>query len=153
MNIFFLDSDPSKASQYHVDKHVVKMPLETAQMLCTVHWKNNSQAPYKPTHLKHPSTLWAGQSLENYLWLCNLGKELCKEYTFRYAKRHKCEDIIDWAIKNLPTFEHKEESNLPLAMPDDFKVENNLIESYRNYYRDGKKHLHKWTNRNQPNWI
>jgi hypothetical protein len=53
----------------------------------------------------------------------------------------------------LTTFEHKEESNLPLAMPDDFKVENNLIESYRNYYRDGKKHLHKWTNRNQPNWI
>ena len=153
MNIFFLDSDPGTASKYHVDKHVVKMPLETAQMLCTVHWKNNSEAPYKATHLKHPSTLWAGQSLENYLWLCNLGKELCKEYTFRYGKRHKCEDIIDWATENLPTFENKQEFILPLAMPDDFKVENNLIESYRNYYRDGKKHLHKWTNRNQQNWI
>ena len=37
MNIFFLDENPTLSAQYHVDKHVVKMILETAQLLCSVH--------------------------------------------------------------------------------------------------------------------
>ena len=102
MNIFYLDENPVIASQYHLDKHIVKMPLETAQILCTIHWTKGKEAPYKPTHLKHPCTLWVGESIKNYDWVCELGIALCKEYTYRYGKVHKCEEIINWCIINKP---------------------------------------------------
>ena len=35
MNIFYLDSDIERVVQFHCDSHVVKMCLETAQILCT----------------------------------------------------------------------------------------------------------------------
>lgn len=35
LNIFYLDHDPRAAAQAHCDKHVVKMVLETAQILST----------------------------------------------------------------------------------------------------------------------
>ena len=38
MNLFYLDEDLDKCAEYHVDKHIVKMPLEAAQLLCTAIW-------------------------------------------------------------------------------------------------------------------
>jgi len=38
MNLFILDTDPDKCAEYHIDKHVTKMQLECAQMMCTNHW-------------------------------------------------------------------------------------------------------------------
>ena len=38
MNLFYLDEDLDKCAEYHVDKHIVKMPLEAAQLLCTAVW-------------------------------------------------------------------------------------------------------------------
>jgi len=35
MNLFYLDEDLEKCAQYHVDKHVSKMILEAAQIICT----------------------------------------------------------------------------------------------------------------------
>lgn len=73
MNIFVLDYTPQKAAEYHCDKHVVKMILESAQILCAVHHKNgDSNVPYKLTHKNHPCTIWAGESRSNYLWLTQL---------------------------------------------------------------------------------
>ena len=69
MNIFYLDPDIQKCVELHCDKHVVKMPLETTQMLCTVHYRYGGDAPYKPVHAKHPCTLWAGNFYLNYRWL------------------------------------------------------------------------------------
>ena len=37
MNIFFLHRDPEQAAKEHVDKHVVKMIVEYAQLLSTAH--------------------------------------------------------------------------------------------------------------------
>lgn len=37
MNIFYLSHDPREAAAFHCDKHVVKMIVETAQMLSTAH--------------------------------------------------------------------------------------------------------------------
>jgi hypothetical protein len=137
----------------HVDKHVVKMPLETAQILCTVHWQVGNQAPYKSTHKKHPCTIWAGQSIQNYMWLCELGLELCKEYTHRYAKTHKCEDIINWCIINTPNLPDAVITPYALAMPDEYKTSKDPIECYRNYYIGAKSHIHTWKNRQKPYWI
>jgi hypothetical protein len=153
MNIFYLDKNPRVASHYHLDKHVVKMPLETAQILCTVQWLNGNEAPYKPTHKKHPCTLWTNNSIENYKWVCELGIELCKEYTHRYNKTHKCEEIIRWCIDNTPKLPEIKTTEFALAMPDEFIVEKDVVQSYRNYYKYGKKHLHSWKNREIPTWI
>ena len=38
MNLFYLDEDLDKCAEYHVDKHIVKMPLEAAQLMCTTVW-------------------------------------------------------------------------------------------------------------------
>ena len=86
MNIFVLDIDPQLAASLHLDKHVVKMPLETAQMLCTINAEFGIDVPYKATHKNHPCTLWAKATKANYQWLTALGLNLCYEYTYRYKK-------------------------------------------------------------------
>ena len=72
MNIFVLDDDPKTCAMYHCDKHVVKMILETAQMICTTHHLIGSydyDIPYKSTHINHPCNRWLRDSVENYNWL------------------------------------------------------------------------------------
>jgi hypothetical protein len=152
MNIFYLHQNPKLASKYHCDKHIVKMPLETAQLLCTAHWLTGTEAPYKPTHKNHPCNLWLLKSAKNYNWLTKLGKELCQEYTYRYGKVHACEKIIDWCIANKPNLPNVKMTEPALAMPDECKTES-AIESYRVYYAMHKKHLHQWSKRPKPTWL
>ena len=68
MNIFVLDLDVKKCAEYHVDKHVVKMILESAQLLCGVHHivsPDNVNIPYKLSHKNHPCSIWTRKSLSN----------------------------------------------------------------------------------------
>ena len=140
MNIFILDEDPYIAATYHCDKHVIKMIVESAQILCTVlHKKGITEIPYKPTHQNHPCVLWTEQSFENFSWLVRLLNGLLIEYTLRYSKRHKTEDVYEFidsflnnVIKNLP-WNKNTLTPFALAMPDEYKT-NNPVTSYRNYY-------------------
>ena len=159
MNIFVLDTDPKKCAEYHNDKHVVKMILEQSQILCSVHWVLGNEAPYKLTHKNHPCSIWARECIENYIWLCEMTLELCKEYTYRYGKVHKCEQTglvksLFFTPKNIPNQPFTEPTP---AMPDDVKVAGNSIASYRNYYINNKTHLAKWSgkinSRNVPEWF
>jgi hypothetical protein len=159
MNIFFLDENPKLSAQYHVDKHVVKMILETAQLLCSVHHVTdqvndqvNDQVPYKLSHKNHPCAVWARQSLSNYLYLCELGLELGKEYTHRYGKRHKSIEVILWCILNRPNIPDIDFTQPAMAMPDEFKTDS-VVESYRNYYMGAKINLASWKNREKPFWF
>ena len=159
MNIFFLDENPKLSAQYHVDKHVVKMILETAQLLCSVHHVTdqvndqvNDQVPYKLSHKNHPCAVWARQSLSNYLYLCELGLELGKEYTHRYGKRHKSIDVIEWCIVNKPNIPDIDFTQPAMAMPDEYKTDS-VVESYRNYYIGAKISLASWKNREKPFWF
>ena len=152
MNIFFLDSDPKKCAQYHNNKHVVKMILETAQLLCGVHWVIGNEAPYKLSHKNHPCSIWVRSSLENYLWLCELGLELCTEYEYRYGKKHKTYDVILWCILNKPNISDVEFTDPPRAMPDEFKV-SDVTQSYRNYYMGPKRGFCVWSGRENPEWF
>jgi hypothetical protein len=156
MNIFVLDENPQVAAEMHNDKHVVKMILETAQLLCGVHHMTNQsssdQVPYKLSHKNHPCAIWARECVENYIWLCDLGLALCSEYTYRYGKRHKSQDIIEWCLINTPNI--KEVGNLTpfaLAMPDECK-RISAVESYRQYYITHKRAISTWKNRDKPNW-
>jgi hypothetical protein len=161
MNIFVLDECPIKAAQMQCDKHVVKMILETAQLLCSIF--PNGEAPYKRTHYNHPCAKWTREKAQNYYWLIVHGQALCEEYAHRYGKYHKSQYVIDWCRKNIkfemfPVEEYggwddniDDHSPFPKCMPDDCKVED-VVQSYRNYYSKHKRHIAKWTKRKQPAW-
>lgn len=166
----------------HVDKHVVKMILEYAQLLSTAHRildgtqsigfsetgrkkvryvlpDHRESIMYSATHLNHPSAVWCRQSASNYMWLAELLEECCNEYSYRYGKTHKVESggLMQVLKNNFP----KNISNQPFteptpAMPDECKVSGDSITSYHNYYWMNKQHLASWqgkiNKRESPMW-
>jgi hypothetical protein len=131
------------------------MILETAQLLCGVHHMTDQvtdQVPYKLSHKNHPCAIWSRESLSNYLYLCDLGLELCKEYTYRYGKRHKSQEVIEWCVTNKPNICDKEFTEPARAMPNEYKVDS-VVESYRNYYIGEKSKIAVWKNREIPEWF
>ena len=164
MNIFGLDESPVTSAQMQCDKHVVKMPLETAQMLCSV-WHRYGLAdkiPYREAHKNHPCTLWAGDSAENYEWLWQHGMELCFEYTRRYNKIHKCQQVImDLDKFHVSLFDYCDTNGTPhpQCMPDEYKstelrIHSNTVRAYRRYYVNAKKSIAKWEkSRPMPQWF
>lgn len=180
MNIFVLSSDPKEIARYQNDKHCVKMILESTQMLSTVHrirdgifylikkdlafkrdvkrWllpDSRNEVLYQATHMNHPCTIWSMESSGNYLWHVNLLKEMCKEYTYRYGKVHKCEGIIPYLVlpDSMRYMNLTKMTPFAIAMPDDCKIDNDPIKSYRNYYIKNKMHIAKWTKREIPDWF
>ena len=136
MNIFYLHRDPKKAARYQYNKHVVKMILESAQMLCTAHhhYDEDTDVPYKKAHYNHPSTKWVRQSDEHYDWLYNHMLELGNEYTKRYGKEHlsitKCKWILWERPYGIPSIGFTQP---PQAMPDEYK-DPCSVQAYWNYY-------------------
>lgn len=154
MNIFAVDSDPVVAAVCLSDAHVVKMVLETAQILSTVHHLHNPSPPsycYAKTHYHHPCVVWAGATLANYRWTVEHGMALAEEYTHRYGRTHMSEAVIR-VLRVAPPLPDLPLQPFAQAMPDHFKSDN-AVGSYRRYYREAKAHLHKWTKRNAPEWI
>ena len=152
MNIFYLHSDPKVAASYFYDKHKVKMILECAQMLCTAHIAlGNEDVPYKKSHLNHPSSVWVRANNKNYQWLYNHMLALGEEYTKRYKRTHltitKCKDILAVAPLNIPTGSFNEP---PQCMPDEYKVDNDSVSAYWNYYEQDK---YKIANKNEQKII
>ena len=153
MNIFVVDEDPAKAAMDLCNKHIVKMPLETAQMLCTaISQLENVATPNKPTHKNHPCNIWVRESCENFEWLYIHGIGLCEAYTKEYKKRHKSQDVIEWAWKNKPTFKLKQLTKHPLCMPDQYKS-GDVVSSYRKFYIGDKSKFAKWKERAKPDWF
>jgi hypothetical protein len=177
MNIFYLDKSPEKAAQAHFDKHVVKMILESAQLLSTAHrvldgeeyielnrtgarmkrWRHPApafdEALYKATHYNHPSAIWVRQSAANYKWLYQLFLELMKEYTYRYGKYHASERLIHYLELlpvNIPDSEFSEPTP---AMDIQYIIPGDSVASYRNYYKQTKMHLKAYTRRSEPEWL
>ena len=177
MNIFFIDTDPVVAAQSMVDKHVVKMILESAQLLSTAHRVLDGKlvegksktgrkvkryiledaretVMYSATHVNHPSAVWCRTSVENYNWLVDHFFALMEEYTHRYNKKHKCFGELSYMLQSPPKkLENYDWTPMPSAMADEYKIGDDPLENNRNYYRIGKARMHKWTNRNQPEWL
>jgi len=168
MNIFYVSHKPSRCARWHCDKHVVKMILETAQLLYTAHWvltepdfttapcrKGSEERGYKSIrNKKHPCAIWTRESKDHYLWLCKLGLELCKEYKYRFGqhKEHACERHLNWLQANPPPLESKGWKQPPQAMPDEFK-HGSSVAAYRAYYLGAKRAILHYTKRHQPHWI
>jgi len=173
MNLFFLSGDPVQCAEWHADKHVVKMVLETAQLLSSAHRvldgldhtvaadgtraaarkgtlpDERERTLYKITHANHPCAKWVRASSGNYAWAFQLFVALCDEYTFRYKKTHACERLMR-ALATPPTGIQRGEMTPPAqAMPDTYKGDD-PVAAYRAYYTHDKKHLFAWKGRKAP---
>jgi hypothetical protein len=164
MNIFYLDDDPIKSARAHVDKHVVKMPVETAQMLSTTLREMGVNAPdegtdklYQVSYAWHPCTKWVGRSYENFRWTCKFGLALCHEYTHRYGRFHAAEQVFSTIIKlvdSVPISAWPEIgiTERPKCVAPEFK-QYDPVTAYRLQYLAKKTRLFHWTNRPMPKWI
>ena len=159
MNIFYLDRDPKIAAQMMCDKHVVKMILESAQMLSTAHrvldgdYRADRGGFYKMAHKNHPSTIWVRSSSENYRWLWKHFDALLKEYTHRYGKHHATERLRN--ILYMPPLNIVHGVPLtdpPQCMPEVCKGEDTVL-AYQNYYIIEKSGFARWTKRETPAWF
>ena len=158
MNIFYFYDCPVLSAQAQPDKMLVKMPLETAQMLCTAHRELDGDkyadevGLYKRAYWNHPCTVWARESSANYFWLYKHFLALGKEYTFRYGKTHKSVDKLARALFKQPdNIKRIGMTPLAQAMPDKYK-DDDPIKAYRDYCIN-EKHYAKWEKgRAMPNW-
>ena len=147
MNIFAVHEDPYLAATMLPDKHVVKMPLETAQMLSIIyspHYHDIAQLPKKDgspyntvkgAFKNHPCTKWAAATKHNIAWLLQHGIGLCEEYTYRYGKEHGAENAIRIAAHLWHGACPDKHSPFVRAMPDEWKLDTTIdsVEAYRRY--------------------
>ena len=153
MNIFILDNEIEKCAQYHCDQHVVKMILESVQMLCTALNKKGFTTPYKSTHIKHPCVLWVEESFENFMWLQNLAIALNTEYRFRFERDSDHKSIFVLNELSNYTYDNRGLTEFAQAMPDKYKIPGNAVKAYRQFYLGEKMKFAKWTRRHSPEWI
>ena len=176
MNIFYLHEDPRQCAEWMVDKHVVKMILETAQLLSTAHRlldgtesidtssgrkkrvytlpDDRDAVLYSATHANHPSAVWARQSVENYNWLVDHLFALSDEYTYRYGKTHLTITKLGVPIASPPlNLKEWDMTPMPSCMDEQYKIGEDPIANYRNYYKYGKASMHSWKKRETPEWI
>lgn len=153
MNIFYLHTNPKTAARMQCDKHVVKMVLESAQLMSTAYWELGEEGPYKKNHVNHPSAIWVRGSWDHYMWFRLHAFALAEEYTYRYNKVHKSQEIIKQLWEPPEAMARNGWTDPPLCMPDEFKCDD-PVESYRNYYRLGKTKILTYNKgREAPKWL
>lgn len=154
MNIFLLDYNLQRCAQYHCDKHIVKMPTETAQLLSSAYYFTNEEdlAPYKLSHYNNPLAKWCRASIENWIWLSQFGISLYNEYHYRYNKTHQGGEAIKYMIQHPPSLSHGTFNYPPQSMPDQYKCDDPVV-AHRAYYNGEKYHLFQWTKRQIPPWV
>lgn len=159
MNIFHLHKNPTIAAQMMCDKHVVKMIVESAQMLSTAHHILDENVVveniYKSTHVNHPSNKWVRETSSNYDWLYEHFCALCDEYTHRYGKVHLTDKKLREGLSVRPNnILVGPLTKIPLAMKQNPECQfpDDPVKSYRMYYKT-KTFDMKWTKRKTPKWM
>ena len=171
MNIFVLDRNPEQSAKYLADKHVVKMVVESGQMIANAFSlehladstcpKTQKGLPRSHSYLHHPCSKWTLESKDNFLWLCHHGLAIAHEYTLRYGKRHFTEDFLWWAMFRWDSadninHEHEGLTEFAVAIPETAKAYEiaktlpDVVDKYRAYYALDKAYLAKWTVRDIP---
>lgn len=118
MQVFVTDKCPVTSAKNLDDKRVVKMVLETAQLLSNAMHIMGEEGPYKRTHMNHPCTKWAAESINNFYWLFSHFMALSTEYTKRYGKVHKCNDLSSVFLAHI--LNKDTELEVIHAMPTEF---------------------------------
>ena len=164
MNIFILSLCVKTCAEYMIDKHISKIILECAQMLCTTKHildpeNIDSEKIYKIVHKNHPCTIWVRNSYENYMWTISLVEAMHNEWKYRYNhpenKLHKSYLVVQYLKENPPpinSFPNKGITPFAQAMPIEFKRAT-AVEAYRLYYQsEPKRKLATWKKRDKPYW-
>jgi hypothetical protein len=161
MNIFAIDLNPAEAARLHCDRHVVKMPLEAGQMLCTALRAagHTGPLPYKPTHAGHPCTLWAALTRANFIWLARLGLALVAEHGLRYShtkagkRGHAAGPVIREALALADQIPAGDLTPFALAMPEEYRGPD-AVQAYRRYYAGDKASIATWrAPSTRPDWM
>lgn len=158
MNIFASDDDPVKAAHNLDDQRLIKMILETAQILCSaLHNMNcDTEGLYRPTHTRHPSVVWACTARGNFGWLVLHGLALNNEYKRRFSKEydHKSTSVILDCAERFNDSRLNELGMTPFPNVTNITGNISVVKKYRLYliqskWSDGKA---RWTNANKPSW-
>jgi hypothetical protein len=151
MNIFFLDYCPKKAAQQQIDKHIVKMIVESTQMLQTAYSlqelshiscpRNQSGNVRSHGYYNHPCSLWVRKSLTNFNWLLDHSTYLYEEKKYRFGGDHFCISFIEWAKNNQPQINDCGLTTPALAFKNYPHLQdyNNPVESYQKFYCQDKR--------------
>lgn len=151
MNIFFLAWNPIIAASMMCDKHIIKMILESIQLLWSSHYFISENldhlnlttiTPYKKTHFNHPSSKWVRQNINHYQWLCDHVKALHDIYFTHFGeKEHKSYPHIVFLLDNQPNLPDEQIFiQVTQAMPEIYKTLSS-VHSYRNYYNEEKTNI------------
>lgn len=98
MNLFYLDQDLDVNARCHVDKHVPKMQLECAQMMCTTHWIDKYLG-YVPRALN-------SSELAKLKEVMRVQRPLSmEERDFPYLVCHHNHPCTIWIRESLPNYE------------------------------------------------
>lgn len=127
------------------------MPLEAAQLACTALHVVGGDAPYRKTHVNHPCAIWARATAANFEWPCRYGIALCREYSERYGRQHKCYDVLVGCIMQALLLPKGDLTQFVQAMPEKYQ-QSDAIAAYRSYYLGDKRHLANWSKREVPAW-
>lgn len=174
MNIFVLDNDPRVAANYMCNKHVVKMIVESCQLMSTAHHVLDGQTITRTakngrkfgtyehvrpgfkflrcTMMNHPCTIWTRSSKQAYYWLWEHTHELLKVYKVRYEKVHAYDDMVQYSLVHAPT--KISDCRMPpfaQAMPEQYKNAD-AVTAYRNYYIGEKSRFARWPLGKIPKW-
>jgi len=181
VNLFILSDNAVEAAQLQCDKHVVKMIVESAQMLSTAHrmldgslkrapsksgktmskhWTlpdDRESILYKAVHMAHPCTVWTMVSSANYWWHYSHFVALCDEYTYRYGKVHSTDKLLREALanypKNLPA-NHQTPFALAMKASPECIHPGDPVRSYREFYQTKQARFKMaWTKREIPEWF
>lgn len=161
MNIFTLSEDPFVAAKMLCNKHISRMPLESMGMLMYAFPENSTPVDnsYKGRHYKHPASIWARHSAENFKWLLNHAIEQCIEYTKRYKRTHDSEKHIVWILNHWGEYMFNSVELTPFARCFSTYKElldstiPNTIEAYREFYKLDKENFAKWPSLDAiPHW-
>ena len=163
VNFFYLDKDPKKCAQYYCNKHVIKIPIEIAQILSKIHYDLNSNINfskiYKNSMVVNNSIgpyQWIRESYNNYIWACKLGLELINEYKLRYKKdHHKTEIILQFLFNNPPKLLKKGITKfIGTNKYDMFQfISNDPVLCARYNYAEMKCNNDKWNKNISPEWF
>jgi hypothetical protein len=144
VNIFAVDRDPVRAARALCDRHVVKMTLETAQILCTAaHRRLGTVTPYRPTHAHHPCVAWAAARRANWNWLVRHGLALADEYARRFGKQHRSRAVIEEVASLGPPRSRAQRQPFAQAMPAAYQGRD-AVDAYRRFYAGEKARFATW---------
>ena len=165
MNIFYLHTDRHMNASYHVDQHVRKMAIETAQMLCTnLRVRFGVEAPFdgperlhRPAYINHPCTEWVGETFDNFVWTWMFGTALCDEFLYRFGKEHGVREVYSTVLSHQQMYQENwgnvsGMTDRPKCVAPEFKRFDTMT-AYRLQYLAKKRRLFEWTARPVPHWI